>query len=279
MRAIGFNAGQRGDLIMNVTACRAFKEQFPAGLLTFGIGKPYADMAPLFRHHPLIDDIHIWDSYNEWPNETDKAYLREQRFDIVFNAMPQHSRADWFAHHYQPEEVCYMHNLRPPRDLTCSLVRWFELLPEYKNCVSIALFAGNNSPVKALRIDRQAAIIEFLSRRGIHVVQLGDPTEPTVPGAYRIDSQYMQSVQVMLSTRFTIVGDTGLSWVAGAYKHHVLGLYGYSYYGYPSTQNYQPRNPNALYLEERHCNEIPLTQIFWNIDKLLDCPADSVPNA
>ena len=44
IKAIGFNQGQYGDLVMNIIACKAFKQQYPNSHLTFGINKKYSDL-------------------------------------------------------------------------------------------------------------------------------------------------------------------------------------------------------------------------------------------
>ena len=51
IKAIGFNQGQIGDLVINLIACRAFKEKFPDSHLTFGINKKYQSILPIFKHN------------------------------------------------------------------------------------------------------------------------------------------------------------------------------------------------------------------------------------
>ena len=75
IKAIGWNLGQIGDIIMNTVVSRGFKEQYPDSHLTLGIYKEYSDMKDLFINHPFIDDVHIYDSYNNWPNDNDKKFL------------------------------------------------------------------------------------------------------------------------------------------------------------------------------------------------------------
>lgn len=269
MRVIGFNAGQRGDLIMNTVACRAAKQQWPDCHLTFGIGKPFADMAPLFKKHPHIDAIHIWEGYDPL-TEADKKYLNKENFDHVFNPMPQHKSTNWFNEvSCQTEEVCRMHGLEVPEDLSCHLEKWFEPVGIGRKTVCINPWTAHKP--KDMTKERWEDICLFLRKKGYDVAQLSGPNELSITGAWRpsIGKSYFDSVNTLLSSKLLISLDGGMAWTCSAYKHPMLGLYGIHYQGQVSSKSYQPINHNALYLEGQHANDIPLELIFEKINLML----------
>ena len=140
MKAIGFNQGQYGDLCINLIACKAFKRDFPNSKLYFGINKKYQSIKDIFLFNDLIDDIYIWDSYNEWPSQNDINYIEDQKFDLVFNPMPKHSKKNWYIDYHQTQEVCLMHGLEPPENLQINLNKYFKT-ERNKKFVAVNLFA------------------------------------------------------------------------------------------------------------------------------------------
>jgi ADP-heptose:LPS heptosyltransferase len=266
MKIIGFNAGMRGDLVMNTVACRAAKQKWPDCYLTFGIGKPFEDMAPLFEKHPHIDKIHIWESYGGL-TEGDKKYIEEEKFDKIFNPMPEHKSSNWYNEvKCQTEEVCRMHDLEPPEDLSCYLEKWFKPV-RIKKTINIVPFTAHEP--KNMSIGRWYEIINYIHKKGYTVTQLSSYDQPKLQGIYQQRAPYFNTVHNALFNDLLITLDSGMSWVASAYKLPVLGLYGWHYPNQKSSKSYQPINPNAIYLEAAHANEIPMEEIFETIDKML----------
>jgi len=272
MRAIGWNLGQRGDIIMNTVVARGFKEQYPKSHLTLGIYKAFADMKDLFKNHPYIDDVHIYDSYENWPNDKDLEFLQSSKFDKVFHGMPNHSRSDWYNHcSSQTEEACLMNGVKPPKDLQCILNKWFSVNKEYSNFICIAPFTSSEK--KDLTIDKANKIVDILKKIGYNVLQLSSNQQPKLEGATFVNTDYMNSVINMLSCKMLITVNTGMSWTASAYGHKTLGLYGIDKWGYPglkSSKIYEPINPNAIYLSSEYSNDINISLIEENIIKLLE---------
>lgn len=272
--AIGFHAGQFGDLLMNTVSARAFKIQYPDWKLTFAVGKPYEEILPLFQENPDIDDFHVWSGYEPWPSEEDQKFLNERNYGYIFNPFPRHKREDWFNHvRNQTEEACLMNGLIPPEDLSIKLIKWWRTdALEYKNCVALALFPSYGKDYKSQNMDRAAAIAKYIRSKGYTPIQIGKyGSEPMILGAEQCNQKYFRAIHVLLSCKFLITGDTGLSWAASGYKFPTLGLYGYSegYYGLKSPKVYQPINPNAVYLESKNPNDIPLETIYEQIDLFL----------
>jgi ADP-heptose:LPS heptosyltransferase len=259
--AIGFNLGQRGDLVINTVASRSFKQMFPKTLLVLGIGPQYADMIPLFKNHPYFDAIHVYNSYDNWCDLTDQQYLSRTHYDLVFNGMPRHTSDKWFEQYHQCEEVCAMHNLEIPEDYSCELVKWFDNDDriDTKKTIAFAPFAGfyNKGNDKKLSIEKAQQIVDICCDLDYDVLQLGGSDEPRLNHVLTIYSDYFGSVKSMLSCKSLIHTDTGLGWVASAYKFPCLGLYSNAYYG-DKIKNIQPINPNAVYLDSDNVNNISL---------------------
>ena len=72
----------------------------------------------------------------------------------------------------------------------------------------------------------------------------------------------------MLGTDFLISCDSGMPWVASAYNHPTIGLYSSAYNPMvETTKNWQPVNPNAVYLESNLANNISMYAIVDEINK------------
>jgi ADP-heptose:LPS heptosyltransferase len=272
MRVIGWNLGQRGDIIMNTVVARGFKKEFPDSHLTLGIYKEYADMENLFKNHPYINDVHIYDSYHEWPNAKDREYLKQEKFDRVYNGMPQHSTHDWYNRcKSQTEEACLMNGVKPPENLQCILTKWFENNKNYTNFICIAPFSSCEA--KDLSLQKANEITQIVKDLGFNVLQLSSPTQPKLNNVVFDYTDYFNSVVNMLSCKLLITINTGMSWVASAYNHKTLGLYGlddWGYHGLTSSKIYEPINSNAIYLRNHHPNDINSEVIKENLVKLLD---------
>lgn len=268
MKIIGFNAGQYGDLVMNTVACRAAKQQWPDCYLTLGIGKPFEEIAPLFKNHPHIDDIHIWESYNGL-TDGDKKYIDEQKFDKVFNPMPYHKNLNWYNEvDCQTAEVCRMHDLEPPEDLSCYLEKYFFPRQLSWDFICISPFTAHEP--KNMDMTRWIQIIKYIKNKGIDVCQLSSPNDPQLFGTFiNSDRSYFGSVKALLASRFLITLDGGLNWVSSAYKHPTLGLMGRHYPNQISSKSYQPINLNAQYLEAAHANDIEMELVFEKINEML----------
>lgn len=269
LKIIGTNQGQRGDLIVGTVVARAIKERFPNSQFTLGINKKYQDMIDLFRYHPYIDSIHVWDEYDNWPSQNDINFLKTNYYDIFLHPMPKHPNDHcWYnLVEHLTESACIMNGFVPPKDLTCVLNKYFDLYSEYKNYICIAPFTAWER--KNISLDKWEKIVSFINNKGFRVIQIGGDNEINIKGAEKINTSYFESVKIMLSCKFLISLDGGMAWVASAYKHPVLGLYGYHFENQFSAKIYQPLNTNAIYLEAGKAENIDNNLIFDNLNKLL----------
>ncbi len=267
MKIIGTNQGQRGDLIIGTVVARAIKEKFPNSHFTLGINKQYEDMKELFYNHPYIDNISIWEGYDNWPTTNDVKLM--EQFDLVLHPMPQHPNNHcWYQLvNHQTEASCIMNGLTPPKNLQCSLFRWFDLIPEYNNVICISPFTAWEK--KNITIEKWQEIIDYIHNKGISIIQIGDKNEYKFNHTYKATFSYLESTTIMLSCKFLICLEGGMNWVASAYGQKVLGLMGLHYDGLKSSKLYQPVNPNAIYLESDKAENISNRLIYKAIDELL----------
>lgn len=270
MKAIGFNQGQIGDLAMNIIACRAFKEKYPNSHLTFSINKKYETTAPIFYQNELIDDIKIWENYDNWPSENDSNFLNKNKFDIIFNPMPQHKYEDWYTRCHHTEAICLMHDLTPPKNLYIKLNPWFELDNKYNNCVALTCFSSAGS-IRDIPFDFANKIIEYIHSLGLQTIQLGLKNHPKLNTTYSpIGGKIFDDVKIALSCKFLLTTDTGMNWIMSGYQSKVLGLYSaLSYPKYAPIINRAPRNDNAIYLENYKIENINFELIKNSINNLL----------
>jgi hypothetical protein len=259
-KAIGFHLGQRGDIVISSLCAKAFKESdtFKDYHLTLGIGPQYMDMLPLFYQHPYFDNFHIYNSYDNWPNNEDSNYLKNQKYDFIFNGKPEHLDPYWWKTKHLTEETCEMVGLKPPNNLQCVLNKWFSLDNKYKDCIAFAPFAGfynKNSP-KKLSLENATKLVSLLNKSGyLNIIQLGGLDEPTVLGCHKINADYFTAIRIMLSCKYLLHTDTGVSWIASAHSLPCLGLYSNCDY-HSRIISLQPINPNAIYLDNVNVNNI-----------------------
>lgn len=263
IKAIGFLAGQVGDLVMTTVALRQFKRQFPDSHLTFAIGKKYGHVAPLFRGISGVDDIHVWEAYDGWPAPEDKAFVNERKPDILFHPFPQHTRYDWYNHLHYIEETAMMLGLDRPADaLQC------DLAPLYKSSrgsiVTLSMFASGTQLSKTLSMDKLVDLVSRLKREGFTPVQIGSADTPIKGAEQFVGKTIMDPVILMNSARFHITVDTAFSWIASAYSIPTIGLYGANYADMPVDRicSHNPVNPNAIYLNRRSVSEITVDEIM-----------------
>ncbi len=271
MRAIGFMAGQRGDLILGTVAARAFKEQHPDARLTLGLHKQYEDMLPLFQGHPFFDDYHLWHEYANWPGGEDNLFLAKNQFDIVYHAMPKrHNEPDWWKTETQPQNVCSIYGLTPPTNLQCSLTKWFDA-PANQEYVAFQPYGGFQDwpNKKSFSVERGNQVVQLIKSLGYKVLQIGGPGEPLLEGAEKRPLAYIDSVKQIAGCRAFVTIDSGLNWVMSAYSMPTLGLYANGYYGHQFIKSIQPVNPNALYLDDVLVNDISLDLISARLKELI----------
>lgn len=254
-RIIGFKGGQYGDLCMGVVAAKTLKKVKPDTHFTLGIASKFKEIEPVFYNNPYIDDIHIWEGYEDFPTEKDLVDIH--KFDYLFNPHTLHTSILWYTAHHQVAEYCLEFGMSVPKSLQIELNLYFPLYKEFKNYVALSPFT-NWPDQKDISLENLERIIKLVHSFGYKTVQLGLPKDVSLPNTERFDCSYFESVKIMASSKLLITADTGMSWVASGYKHPVIGLYGLipTYPGIRHTRFIEPVNPNATYFSSFDRNDI-----------------------
>ena len=271
-KAIGFNLGQRGDLIVTTVCAKAFKSVYPDYHLVLGVGPQYQDMLPLFYQHPYFDNFHVYEAYDKWPNQEDIKYLNEVKYDMVFDGMPQHRIHNWWEFYHLCQETCDMHGLPIPKDYECILTKWFNPNSDFKNYIAFAPFAAfynKETNLKKISIEKAQKLVDSITKLGYNILHVGGHDEPILNNTIKFKTSYFESVKNLLGCKAFLHTDTGLAWVASAYQFNCLGLYSYSYYGEKFAKQLYPVNKNAIYLQDYSAENINNELIIDKLKTLL----------
>lgn len=270
IKAIGFLGSLSGDLVMCSAAAKQFKKQYPDSHLTFACARKFSAILPLFFDNKYIDNYHIWDGYNDWPNNKDKEYINKEKFNIVFDCLSPHKIHNWYNYHHYIEETCDMLGLENPSDLTCHLNPWFGKDNKYFNYVSIAAFPSMGTNLsKTLSMDKWVKIVSEIKKMGYNVIQLGGRFDTQIEGAEKPDLDWVSAAQVLYSSKLQITTDTSWSWIGSAYECNAIGLYGLNYKDMKSPSSHMPINKNASYIWDKNVNDITVENILKIVRKKL----------
>ncbi len=271
IRAVGFHQTQFGDIVVATVAARAHKEKHPGSRLTLGINKRHEAMLPLFGAHQYYDDYTTWQALEDWPGGEDNLFLAKNQFDIVYHAMPKRqNEATWWKTEHQCQSACSVYDLTPPKDLQCSLTKWFDAAPN-QEYVAFQPYGGFQDwpNKKSFSVERGNQVVVAIKALGFKVLQIGGPGEPLLDGAEKRDLTYFESVKEIAGCRAFVTIDSGLNWVMSAYSMPTLGLYSHTYYGAEYVKSIQPVNPNAQYLSADLVNNLDLDVIAASLKILI----------
>lgn len=271
MKAIGFLTGRVGDAVMCSVAARQFKKQFPHAHLTFAVGKRFGNVIDLFKGLPYIDDIHVWHGTDDdWPTNTDTAFINLEGYDVVFDGVSQHTRSDWYNHLHYVEETCLMLGLDKAADLQCQLGYLPRAVPGLNKTITTSLFASGNQPYKTLGEAKIRTLFAAFKVAGYDVLQVGS-TDPVIEGASNLNGDIYTAVDHICSAKVHLTIDTAFSWIASAYQRPLVGLYGRNYPDMrPGRQvSHHPVNPNATYIDAEVVDKIGIEAIIGDVKKYL----------
>jgi ADP-heptose:LPS heptosyltransferase len=262
--------GQIGDLVGNTVFCRSIKELYPDCELTFAIGNKYKKCSFLFEQNKLMDKIHTWDSYDNFPSQNDIKFINESKFDIVFNPKQPHTRQDWYNYFSYCQEWTLMHGLPTASNLEPYLNPWYHD-PKKQKIVTLSAFPGTDSAFdKSLTLENWGKICRFIRSLGYTPIELGGFFAKDIENCERPDLSLMDSCKLLLDSSLHLSTDCGLGWIAAGYKKNVLGFYTNSQPNMTHSWSHWPANPNAHYLHYNDIkNNVNLDGIFSMIkDKL-----------
>jgi ADP-heptose:LPS heptosyltransferase len=267
IRAIGFLAGLAGDLVISTPAIREFKRIYPEAHLTIATGPQCKHMRALLAGMPEINEFHAWKTYKDWPAKADKNFLNKQKFDMVFNPFPQHTRPDWYNAWHYTHETALMLGLPAPTDCQCKL--GYQPKPAVGNekLVTLSMFSSGTQFSKTLRLEQLAELAVKIREKGFIPVQIGSNDLKIAGYEWRGDLTMPQAVDLMASSHRHITVDTSFSWIASAYQLPVIGLYGRNYSNMLPHRivSHNPINPRAIYLNREKVQDIGVNEIVSHL--------------
>jgi ADP-heptose:LPS heptosyltransferase len=266
--------GQFGDILIQEPTLRKLTKTHPEAQIILGCHKKYSEVLELFKdYHPNIIEHKIWEGYNNWPTKSDNQYIDEQGFDLFYHPMPKHPDGPhWVEKRHIVKEMGYMRQIElNDSELQLSLPCNYDIRKKQKT-VSISLFPSDwrVKGIKSLTYEMIRGIVKVVTSLGYDIIHLNGPDEPDVPNTKKVNGTYVQSVGQMLSTDLLITCDTSMMWAASAFKHPTIGLFSWGYNPIAkTTKNWQPVNPNAIYLEDYAARNIKKQDIIKALcDKL-----------
>ena len=267
MKAIGFLKQCMGDLVNQTVPLRAFKQVYPDSHFVFGIDQKYKSIEPLFKNHPWISETHIWDGIdNNWPNNEDNKYIQEQKFDLVFNAMADHTRPDWFNFYHYGAEFSMMAGLVPPTDLSPYLNRWFDLYDNCNKVITLSMFPSfDQGQKKSLSIDKLEDLCINIKKLGYSPIQIGSTFERKLENAERPELTILQAAQLLCSSKLHLTADCFYAWLSSAYRRPTIGVYTNNLPTMTNSWSHRPINPEAFYFHRNNLLDLTSEEI---IDKI-----------
>jgi len=264
---VGFNQGQYGDLFICLTACSMLKAIDPNCNLIFGINKKYKDCSDIFKLSDNINDIIIWDGYDDWPTQKDIFKIQELELKYekpnIFNPMPKHTDSEWYNKRHQTEEFCLMNGLpSPPISFQDFKLNNPKTITQNYICIAPFTSFGN---VKNLTDKIINKIVDFCNKNNYELIQLGAQEDKVINGATKFNGSYYDSIIKMLGSKALVSADTGMVWAASAFSHPVLAFYANSFYPNSTTsKNWTPKNKNQTSIQSD-----TISNINTNIKKYL----------
>ena len=261
--------GQFGDIVMQEPGLRNFIAENPDTKIVLGCTERYSGILPLYEnYHDNIIEFKAWEGYDGWPTEKDREYIEDQNFDAMYpSQIPTHDQPDWARYRHITEETALMLGVEA-KTTNIEFKMPKDVVREPKTA-AVHLFSSKwPGGARSVNIGKQNTIVKYLISKGYKVYQLSGPNQPHIKNTTFVRGTYFESCKKMLSTDFLITCDSGMPWVASAYNHPMIGLYTAMYNPIiGTTKNWQPVNPNAVYLESYSANSIDTETILIEIDK------------
>ena len=230
---------------MGESSLRYFEKLYPNSYKTWHLLGKTSQATPIWINHPLIDRIKV-SKYPESYDEEDVQIIKNS--DIVINTRPQHKIQDWYNYFSCTDETIQMgginlrhyYSLLDEEERRPKLYRWFDVglfnpesvgycrndVSNVKSNKNIAIqpFCGygrglNRSP----NVNFWSSLIEKLIDLDFDVHHYGFVNEPVLSSHPKYKNfthlTFFEQIKAALDSECFIGGDSGFSWVIGAYSH------------------------------------------------------------
>ena len=261
--------GQIGDLVGNTVFCRALRETFPDINITFAIGNKYSKSEFLFKENKYIDSTHVWNSYDNFPSQSDINFINEKKFDHVFNPKVPHSRLDWYNFYHYCQEWTLMHGIPTASDLTPFLNPWYHTA-KIKKIITFSTTPSTDLNIKkTLYKEDWEKIFLFVKKIGYTPVELGGSFAEKFVNCETPNFSLIEACKNLLDSSLHISIDCGIGWISSGYQKNTIGIYTNSQSDMIHPWSHMPINKNASYLYYKNIKNINVEEIFELILKKL----------
>ncbi len=271
MRKVYFgNLGQFGDVVMQEPALRQFIRDNPSDKITLGCSVKYASALKLYDdYHENVTVRKLFLDYDNFPIEDDIKYFENEGFDLVSikqgsNTIVESDKGK-LALHPDPNWADKMHQTiaagkQQGIEVSDTQIRFNKIFNTdiSENYICFSLFPNHpKGGVKSFSREQITGIVKLINKLGYKAIHLNGPNEPDIEGSIKSNCSWIDSVALATNSKLLITGDTGMSWAASAFQHPTVGLYAWGYNPICGTsKNWQPINPNAVYLEAHSAFQI-----------------------
>lgn len=210
-----------GDTVSALPALNIIKIMHPNSYIYFSLMKKCAQAAPLFEHHPLIDEITI-SEFDEGFGEKDEELKKS--CDLVINTRPTHNDSLWFHKWGIVYESVGMTGLSmdifnslPEEEKIPKLYRYWKL--EKENSISVWPFAGYGRGFERSPSKEQWESILLPFSESFKIYHFGHPSEPNlnIPGIERkTDLSFFEQIKLANNCKITLNTDSGSGIVLAA---------------------------------------------------------------
>ena len=260
--------GQFGDIVMQIAALQQLIKDNPKTKIVLGMSKKYQQILPIFYdYHPNIIDFKLWEGYDDWPTPSDLEYIKEQNFDAMFPCgKTSHEDPLYARYRHINVETGLMMGIET--DIIDINLPYPKNIVKEPKTVALHLFSSKwPGGIRSVNIQKQNFIVNYLRKKGYKIYQISGPDQPHIKNTTFVKGTYFESCMKVLTTDFLITCDSGMAWVAAAYKHPMVGLYSWGYNPQVgTTKNWQPVNENAVFIEDFSANNIQISEIFKHIN-------------
>ena len=277
------NLGQFGDIVMQEPALRKYIQDNPEDKITLGCSVKYASALKLYDgYHKNVKVRKLFLDYDNFPTEDDVKYFKNEKFDLVTikgdSSKIEITDKGKLAQHPNPNWATSMHQvvaagLQQGIDVKDTQIRFNKTfnINIKEDYICFSLFPNHpKGGVKSFSTQQIAGIVKLINKMGYKAVHLNGPQEPDIEGSIKSNCNWITSVGLITKSELLISGDTGMSWAASGFQHPTVGMYAWGYNPVAGTsKNWQPTNPNAVYLEAKKATDIKPGDIIQAVIKCL----------
>lgn len=289
----GVRSGMIGDMIMALPILNYIELVYPNSYKYWVIGQRFAQSAPLFINHPLIDKIHVLKSPEKLQHRDDLNEVA--KCNIFINVTPEHPDGMpgidcfWWNHYILCEETFRMAGLKVeefrkmPEELRKpKLEKWF-MSEKRPNSIGLWPFAAyGKEPTRSPSKDWWNTIFPMLMDLDKKIYIFGHPNDPILYDNNNNLPDWIEDVrhlsffdQIKLSLEMDVCvnTDSGSGWVLGAYGQKQISLI--TNHAPKHTENllsFAPENwanKNINVFAEGGCDNIKHENVIDAIKKLI----------